>query len=118
MDALTPLARGQCLLLTGAQGAGKTTTALDAILGQQTSGVGLRLCSHCRSVSCCRHSCCSRLVQAPPAWPAELGPAAKPTCMSGPAALICTCSANMSRTGSATHLALAADPVWLVQAGW
>ena len=50
VDALTPLARGQCLLLTGPPGSGKSTLALDAALGQRDSDVvcvyasaGLRL---------------------------------------------------------------------------
>ena len=39
IDALTPMARGQDILLTGPPGSGKTTTALDAVLGQQRSDV-------------------------------------------------------------------------------
>jgi F-type H+-transporting ATPase subunit alpha len=39
IDALTPLGRGQCLLVLGAPGSGKTTAALDAVLAQASSGV-------------------------------------------------------------------------------
>lgn len=39
LDILTPLGRGQALLVTGMRGAGKTSLVLDAILGQYKSGV-------------------------------------------------------------------------------
>ena len=39
LDALTPLGRGQALLVTGEQSSGKSSVALDAILGQHSSGV-------------------------------------------------------------------------------
>ena len=39
MDALTPLGRGQAQLVTGPEGAGKTTMMMDAVLGQSKSGV-------------------------------------------------------------------------------
>jgi F-type H+-transporting ATPase subunit alpha len=39
LDVLTPLGRGQTLLITGARQSGKTCTVLDAILGQSKSGV-------------------------------------------------------------------------------
>jgi len=39
LDALTPLGRGACLLVIGADGSGKTTLALDAVLGQAATGV-------------------------------------------------------------------------------
>ena len=39
MDALTPLGRGQALLVTGAAGSGKTSLVLDALLGQRGTAV-------------------------------------------------------------------------------
>ena len=39
LDCLTPLGRGQTLLVTGEAGAGKSALCLDAILGQFRSGV-------------------------------------------------------------------------------
>lgn len=39
LDALTPLGRGQALLVTGEQHSGKSSVVLDAILGQSGSGV-------------------------------------------------------------------------------
>lgn len=39
VDALTPLGRGQCLLVLGAPGAGKSTAMLDAVLAQAGTGV-------------------------------------------------------------------------------
>jgi len=39
LDALTPLGRGQALLVTGEQHSGKSSAVLDAILGQYGSGV-------------------------------------------------------------------------------
>ncbi len=34
LDTLTPLGRGQALLLTGPPGSGKSSLAVDAVLGQ------------------------------------------------------------------------------------
>ncbi len=39
LDVLTPLGRGQALLVTGLRQTGKTSLVLDAILGQYRSGV-------------------------------------------------------------------------------
>ena len=39
VDALTPLGRGQALLVTGARRAGKTALVLDAVLAQARSNV-------------------------------------------------------------------------------
>lgn len=39
LDMLTPLGRGQALLVTGMQQSGKTSLVLDAVLGQYRSGV-------------------------------------------------------------------------------
>jgi F0F1-type ATP synthase alpha subunit len=39
LDTLTPLGRGSSLLVIGPQGCGKTTVALDAIIGQKGSQV-------------------------------------------------------------------------------
>lgn len=39
MDTLTPLGRGASLLVIGPHNSGKTTLAVDAILGQRSSGV-------------------------------------------------------------------------------
>ena len=39
LDALTPLGRGQALLVAGKQESGKSCMVLDAILGQYGSGV-------------------------------------------------------------------------------
>ena len=39
MDVLTPLGRGQALLLTGTSGSGKSLCVLDIVLGQSRSGV-------------------------------------------------------------------------------
>ena len=39
LDVLTPLGRGQALLVTGDQHSGKSAAVLDAILGQHGSGV-------------------------------------------------------------------------------
>ena len=39
LDVLTPLGRGQALLVTGVRQTGKTSLVLDAILGQYRSGV-------------------------------------------------------------------------------
>ncbi|KAK9829697.1 hypothetical protein WJX72_007407 [[Myrmecia] bisecta] len=39
VDALTPLGRGQALMVTGLPGTGKTSLAVDAVLGQRRSGV-------------------------------------------------------------------------------
>ena len=39
VDILTPLGRGQAQLLTGPPGAGKSAAALDAVLGQASTGV-------------------------------------------------------------------------------
>ena len=39
LDALTPLGRGQTLLVTGEPRSGKSALVLDAILGQYRSGV-------------------------------------------------------------------------------
>ena len=39
MDILTPLGKGQCLLLTGTRGSGKSRTATDMVLGQRGAGV-------------------------------------------------------------------------------
>ena len=39
LDALTPLGRGQALLVTGEQQSGKSSVVLDGILGQSGSGV-------------------------------------------------------------------------------
>jgi F0F1-type ATP synthase alpha subunit len=39
LDTLTPLGRGASLLVIGPHNSGKTTLAVDAILGQRASGV-------------------------------------------------------------------------------
>jgi F-type H+-transporting ATPase subunit alpha len=39
VDTLTPLGRGASLLVIGPHNSGKTTLAVDAILGQRASGV-------------------------------------------------------------------------------
>jgi F0F1-type ATP synthase alpha subunit len=39
IDALTPLGRGQCLLVLGGPGSGKSTATLDAVLAQAGTGV-------------------------------------------------------------------------------
>jgi F-type H+-transporting ATPase subunit alpha len=45
LDTLTPLGRGASLLVIGPNNSGKTTLALDAILGQKGSGVRCVLAS-------------------------------------------------------------------------
>ena len=39
VDVLTPLGRGQSLLVAGPSGSGKSSLVLDAILGQRDTGV-------------------------------------------------------------------------------
>ena len=39
IDALTPLGRGQCLLVLGAAGSGKSTAVVDAVHAQAAAGV-------------------------------------------------------------------------------
>ena len=39
VDVLTPIGRGQALLVVGQQGAGKSSLVLDAILGQRDQDV-------------------------------------------------------------------------------
>lgn len=39
LDVLTPLGRGQSMLVAGPRGSGKTQLCIDAILGQRGSGV-------------------------------------------------------------------------------
>lgn len=39
VDVLTPVGRGQALLVVGMPGSGKSSLVLDAILGQRTQGV-------------------------------------------------------------------------------
>ena len=60
LDCLTPLGRGQTLLVAGEAGAGKSALVLDAILGQFRSGVrcvyaaiGVRLATTFLNTSVC-----------------------------------------------------------------
>ena len=48
IDALTPVGRGQCLLVLGAPGAGKSTAMLDAVLAQAGTGVRCVVARQCR----------------------------------------------------------------------